>query len=480
MKVQPIRLWFCSRDRSFADVLGKALGPEYEMWHCDPDISIKTAQSRPEADAILLDLSSTGFEGYDETLRLMRDLRKAFPVPPPIIPLVPHDEHDVVRTLIENGAYETLAAPPDICELRLVLRRAHRLHQIELDLSQSRSKRQSSCQLGEMSGCSESIQRVFEVARKVAACDVSVLIMGETGTGKELLARAIHRLSQRGDGPFVAFSCANLPESLVEDELFGHEKGAFTGAAGVRRGRFEVADQGTVFLDEIGDLAPALQSKMLRVLQERSFERLGSSTPLYTDVRVVCATHQNLEEMVQDGSFRMDLYFRLNVVQIRIPPLRDRREDIPLLAQLFLRRYARQFGRPAKRFSRSALGALEEYSWPGNVRELENVVQRAVVLADGKTVECAHLPEKIHNDVLNTSHSSLYEEEIQDFKRRLLLRTLQGCKGNRTEAARLLDITRGCLHRLINQFGLAAREEACSALEEYREAGELPVVAGQQ
>jgi DNA-binding NtrC family response regulator len=480
MREQIIRLWFYSPDNSFAEVLARALGPGYEICQGGLGSIQSIAQQRLEIDVILLDASATAPEGFDDILEAVRCLLESCPVPPPVIAMAHDDEQDVVRTLIENGVYETLASPPDIRELRLVLRRAHRYHQIELDLTRSRSRQQTSGQLGDLIGCSEGIQQVFEIARKVAACDVSVLIMGETGTGKELLARAIHRLSSRATGPFVPFSCANLPETLIDDELFGHEKGAFTGAVSARKGRFEAADQGTVFLDEIGDLASGLQAKLLRVLQERTFERLGSSTPLNTDVRVVCATHQNLEEMVQDGRFRMDLYFRLNVVQLRVPPLRERPEDIPLLAHKFMAHYAQQFGKPARRMSQPAIHALEEYSWPGNVRELENVIQRAVVLAEEDTVEPFHLPEKIHNGFIRSSGSSLYEEEVQEFKRRLLVRSLRRCRGNRTETARLLGVTRGCLHRLINQFSLREQEDRRVSPGDCHEMHESPVVLEHQ
>ncbi len=456
---QVVTFWFYSRDRDFAEVLARALGPGYEVLQGDLDDTKGMTQAGREVDAILLDASSEEPEAYQDILRSMKARLKSSPVPPPMIVMLHDDEQELNRTFIENGTYETLASPPDILELRLVLRRARRYHQIEVDLSRSRSRQQSPGQLRELVGCTESMQQVFQIARKVATCDVSVLITGETGTGKELLARAIHRLSPRAAGPFVAFSCGNLPETLIDDELFGHEKGAFTGAIAARRGRFEVADQGTIFLDEIGDLAPALQAKLLRVLQERSFERLGSSTSLNADVRVVAATHRSLEEMVQDGQFRIDLYFRLNVVQLKIPPLRERREDIPLLVQHFLRQYAKQFGRETDRVSLPAMHALEEHSWPGNVRELENVMQRAVVLAEGKTIEVRNLPEKIHNGVVRSSASSLYEEEVQEFKRRLVLRTLRECRGNRTEAARQLGVTRSCLHRLISQLNVLAQDE---------------------
>jgi DNA-binding NtrC family response regulator len=285
-----------------------------------------------------------------------------------------------------------------------------------------------------------------------------VLVTGETGTGKDLLARAVHHLSPRSTGPFVAFSCANLPETLVEDELFGHEKGAFTGAIGVRRGRFEAADQGTLFLDEIGDLALGLQAKLLRVLQQRSFERLGSNTAVTVNIRLVCATHRNLDEMVKQGTFREDLYYRLNVVQLHLPPLRERRDGIPVLAHHFLEKFSKQFGKKTRRFSHLAMRALEEHSWPGNVRELENVVQRAVVIAEGPVVEIWHLPATLRDGFEQPQLLHPFEEEVRDFKRRLIVRTLRECGGRKAEAARTLGLARGYLHRLINQLQIQPEE----------------------
>jgi DNA-binding NtrC family response regulator len=285
-----------------------------------------------------------------------------------------------------------------------------------------------------------------------------VLITGETGTGKGVLARVIHQLSSRKSGPFVSFSCANLPETLVEDELFGHEKGAFTGAVGMRRGRFEAADRGTLFLDEIGDLALGLQSKLLRVLQERCFERLGNNNPIETNIRLLCATHRDLNAMVEQGTFREDLYYRLNVLQIHLPPLRERRDGIPLLAYHFLNRFAKGFGKQVQRFSRPALQAMEEYEWPGNVRELENVIQRAIVLAEGPAIEISHLPDKLRSGFLVRRTDSTYEDEVRNFKRRLVLRMLIECSWCKVEAARKLGVARSYLHRLITQLDITPNE----------------------
>jgi transcriptional regulator with GAF, ATPase, and Fis domain len=268
----------------------------------------------------------------------------------------------------------------------------------------------------------------------------------------------------------VAFSCANLPETLVEDELFGHEKGAFTGAIMSRCGRVEAADHGTLFLDEIGDLGIGLQPKLLRVLQERRFERLGGNKTINVDLRLVCATNRNLGEMVQQGKFREDLYYRLNVVQLQLPPLRERRDDIPLLAQQFLEKAAHQFQKAASNFSREALETLEDYQWPGNVRELENVVQRGVALSDGATVDVYNLPSSVRSarpqsqeplSVAITENLPLnqsYEDEVKRFKRALILRTLRQCDWRKAECARTLGVARGYLHRLINQLGIQDRE----------------------
>ena len=303
------------------------------------------------------------------------------------------------------------------------------------------------------------MQELFGLAQKIGPCDVNVLITGETGTGKELLARAIHHLSSRQARPLVAFSCANLPESLIEDELFGHEKGAFTGAFALRRGRIEAADQSTLLLDEIGDLALGLQPKLLRVLQERSFERLGGNNTVNVNIRLICATNRNLAELVQEGKFREDLYYRLNVVQMHLPPLRERRDDIPLLAQHFLEASAEQFHKKVKRFSRSAMQALEDHAWPGNVRELHNAIQRAVVLAEGPAIEPHQLPVAVRGACEAQPLNGSYEKEVRDFKRRLILRTLRECGWRKAESARSLGVARGYLHRLINQLGIQQTEE---------------------
>ena len=349
-----------------------------------------------------------------------------------------------------------------------MLKRAHRYFAAERELWRLRSEQTPGGKLHDLLGTSPAMQELFGLAARIAPCDVNVLISGETGTGKELLARAIHQMGSRSEGPLVAFSCANLPENLVEDELFGHEKGAFTGAFLSRQGRVEAANHGSLFLDELGDLPLNLQPKLLRVLQERNFQRLGSNRTIDVDVRIISATHHNLADLVKQGKFREDLYYRLNVIELRLPTLRERSDDISLLAHHFLQKSARHFRKDARRFSRAALCALEQHRWPGNVRELENVIQRAVVLSHGPTIELSNLPTALHSGVqesvteaecLPEGRVSAYEEEIKRFKRNLVLRTLREYGWRKAESARALGMARGYLHRLINQLDIREDEE---------------------
>jgi len=304
-------------------------------------------------------------------------------------------------------------------------------------------------------GASVRIQEVHRFISRVAPTESNVLILGESGTGKELVARAIHHNSPRSQKPFIAINCAALTDSLLESELFGHEKGAFTGAVGMKKGKLEVANTGVVFLDEIGELAPSLQAKLLRVLQEREFERVGATRPISVDIRLIAATNRNLAEAVKEGTFRQDLYFRLNVVSVTMPPLRDRKEDIPLLASHFIKKHAEKCKVKPKGMSEDARACLLNYDWPGNVRELENAIERAVVMSSADLLLPEDLPESVleHATPANVA-SAKYHSSIKGLKKKLILGAIEEAKGNLTEAARALGLHPNYLHRLIRNLDL--------------------------
>src|SRR5437667_1609387 len=309
-----------------------------------------------------------------------------------------------------------------------------------------------------MIGESPPKQQVYKFISKAAPTDATVLISGESGTGKELAARAIHQNSKRADKPFMAVNCAALAESLLESELFGHEKGAFTGALVQKKGRLEVADGGTVFLDEIGELSPSLQVKLLRVLQEHEFERVGGTRTIKVDIRVVAATNKDLEQAIAQGTFRQDLYYRLNVVQLELPRLRQRPEDIPLLASYFATKYADKCNRRVTGISPEAKARLIGYDWPGNVRELENAIERAVVLGTTESILLEDLPEAVlEREISATTPATKYHEAVAQTKKQIILNAMDQAKGSYTEAAKLLGVHPNYLHRLIRNLNLKDR-----------------------
>ncbi len=322
------------------------------------------------------------------------------------------------------------------------LRSENRRLQAELDLE------------GVIIGESKPMRQVQNFISRVAKSDSTVLIRGESGTGKELVARAIHRNSLRGDKAFVAINCAAIPEALLESELFGHEKGSFTGAIATKKGRLEIAEGGTIFLDEIGELAPLLQAKMLRALQEHEFERVGGTRTLKVDARVIAATNKNLEDALKTGQFRQDLYYRLNVVSVVVPPLRDRTDDIPLLAMYFAAKYSEKCKRPLKGISSAARSLLMSYSWPGNVRELENAIEHAIVLGTGEEIVPDDLPEALLELQPVESSSEKYHDRINHLKKRMIAEAVKQSKGNYTEAAKLLGVHPNYLHRLIRNLNI--------------------------
>jgi DNA-binding NtrC family response regulator len=471
-----LQISFLSRDSGLGEAISRALGDGFSLRTNGATRVDHLQELLSWSDVVLLDLRQSADLAEETGLRLLDDIN-AQTCHPPVLVLCDAENRPLMLRTIEKGATDSIPNPPNILELRLLFRRAYRMSSAERELRHLNALQTSGRRLHGLLGSSPNMQELFLMAERIAPCDVNVLITGETGTGKELLARAIHQGGARGNGPLVAFSCANLPETLVEDELFGHEKGAFTGAFLTRHGRVETANHGTLFLDEVGDLGLGLQPKLLRVLQEKTFERLGSNKTINVDIRLISATNRNLQDMVQQGKFREDLYYRLNVVELRLPPLRERRDDIPLLAHHFLQRATDLFHKKARRFSPAMMQALEQYNWPGNVRELENVIQRAVVLSDGPSLEASHLPAVLRSIVPvdepvappvasepeRESPVMSYEEEIRRFKRNLIVRTLREYGWRKAESARALGVARGYLHRLIHQ--LEIQEEATDAPE---------------
>ena len=308
-------------------------------------------------------------------------------------------------------------------------------------------------------GNSRAMQDVFDMIAQVSGSDATVLIRGESGTGKELVAHAIHYNSRRADKPFIKVNCAALPETVIESELFGHEKGAFTGAINTRKGRFEVADSGTIFLDEVGDLSPTTQIKLLRVIQEREFERVGGNETIRVNVRVVAATNRNLEQLIEDGRFREDLYYRLNVFPVHIPPLRDRKSDVLLLADHFVEKYAARNHVAVRRISTPAIDLLMSYHWPGNVRELENCIERAVLLSVDEVIHSHHLPPSLQSaESTNTALHGTLEESLDNLERELILDALKSTRGNMAKAARLLGITERIMGLRVRKHDIDPRQ----------------------
>jgi two-component system NtrC family response regulator len=375
----------------------------------------------------------------------------------PGLPVIVITAYGTIESAVEamkQGAFDYVTKPFNREELRLTLERALKLRRLETENTRLREEVVEKYRFEGIIGTSDKLQAVLDMAGRVAGSDASVLITGESGTGKELIARAIHYTGSRATGPFVALNCAAIPENLIESELFGHVKGAFTGAVKDKEGKFELADGGTIFLDEIGELRIDLQAKILRALQERTIDRVGGAKPAQVNVRVLAATNRDLEREVKAGNFREDLYYRLSVITLQVPPLRERRDDIPLLAEHFLRKY----NRDAVSLAPDALAALSAYGWPGNVRELENAIERASVLRRGATITVSDLPDKlsgarrgVEDIILNLPEDGISLEELE---KNLILKALEMHKGNQTRAAEYLRITRPTLIYRMEKYGL--------------------------
>ena len=414
-------------------------------------------------DVVLCDLHlPPDLSGISEGLAVIEAARAMRPSVPVVV-ITGSEAKEVALEAIRCGAYGFFEKPFDQEEVAHIVRQAARVRRLEGENFRLRESLTGRLGFGRLTGTSAALEKVIRQARAVAGTNATVLLAGENGTGKEILARAIHEESARRDAPFVAVSCAALPESLVESELFGHEKGAFTGAHAAKKGRFELADGGTLFLDEIGELSQSVQVKLLRVLQERAFERLGGTKTLTVDIRLIAASNRDLEREVESGRFRRDLFYRLNVVPLTLPPLRERREDIPVLAAHFAAKAAEKHNRAVPALDPALLDALAEYDWPGNIRELENLIERLVVLTAGARLTVEHLPEKMLHVVPERAPAvgddgaggdTTLDGAVVQLRRRMLAEALRAENGNRVAAARRLGISRSYLHRLISELGV--------------------------
>ncbi len=431
------------------------------------DCEVATAGSVEEAeqilhestpDLILLDLVMPGRSGLDLLASLADEVD-----PPPVVVLTATKTVNTAVEAMKRGAVDYITKPFEVEALRIKVRSLLERRELEREVVRLRAEVDERERLGGLVGASPPMRELFQTSRRIAASRATVLLQGESGTGKELVARAIHDLGKRADQPFVAVNCAALPDQLIESELFGHERGAFTDARERRIGRFETAVGGTLFLDEIGELGIGVQAKLLRALQEKQIERLGGPAPIEVDVRVVTATNRDLEADVAEGRFRADLFYRVNVVPIVLPALAERREDIRRLAEHFLAAARADADRGPTRIARDAIAALERYAWPGNVRELENAIARAVALAEGEVLEIADLPPAIvRASELETLGDSVrtgqlgFETALGNFEKTLIVEALARADGNQTRAAEQLQITRRSLKLKMDRYGIEA------------------------
>lgn len=443
-------------EKNTREGLAHALQKRYSIFLADSAEAALKLLDENEIDLVVTDLRLPGMDGVDFVRRAT-----AHSTQPLCILLTAYGTIETAVEAMRSGAADFLTKPVNLDQLDLVIERAFRSRRLEIENRDLRRQLDKRYGLETLIGQSPNMEALIETIQQVAPTRATVLIQGESGTGKELVARALHQLSTRNKGPFVAVHCAALSPSLLESELFGHEKGSFTGAAERRQGRFELAEGGTLFLDEISEVVPAIQVKLLRVLEERRFERVGGQEVIHADLRLIAATNRDLSQMVADGNFRHDLFFRLNVVTVTIPPLRERVNDIPLFVRHFLRQFTRENKKQINDLSPEAMNALMTYEWPGNVRELRNAIERMVVLARS--------PQLTLNDVPIAARAAQPTKvrpvhvpgvSLKDVNKHMIIAALAANSGNRSLAARQLGISRRTLHRKINTFGISPRARA--------------------
>lgn len=450
-----IKLLILSPDRTALRALRGALNADFEvftvsereaaerlMGEVDPDVAIVDLGSDPESMVMLLDF-----------------VKNSQNHPAPVVLMADDEQRYRAMELVGNGVYDYFRKPPHLGELKIVVGRAAEHRRLKQNLRSVRAEPAIETGCDRLLGSSSEMRAVYDMIRCVADIDANVVIRGESGTGKELVARAIHNIGARADRRFIPIACGAIPETLIETELFGHARGAFTGASAQREGYFERVGDGTLLLDEAGEMSQNTQVKLLRVLQEREFTRVGGNGNHALEARVLFATHRNLEQMVASGEFREDLYYRMHVVKIEIPPLRRRKEDIPTLAQSFVATCSRAYGNPNLEIAPAALRALMEHHWPGNVRELENVIQRSAILSSSGTIGADEIRATLSEAALQTGEVRIsdetFEEQVKHFKYRLIEESLKATKGNKTMAAKRLGITRAYLHRILGRAQLS-------------------------
>jgi two-component system response regulator HydG len=440
-------------ERSHRLMIEAVLSAEgYDIAQADSGQTAIDAVAEKFYDLVIMDIRMPELGGI-EALKKIKTIS-------PGIPIVIMTAYASVGTAVDalkSGASDYLTKPLDIEELKMLVAKTLRIHQLEEENIYLKERLNDRFDFSNIIGQSPAMNKLFETMALVAPSEATALIVGESGTGKELIANAIHQNSPRKDRPFIKVNCAALPETLLESELFGHEKGAFTGATARKLGRFQLAHKSSILLDEIGEMSPATQAKILRVIQEREFEPLGSTQTFKADTRVMAATNKNLEEEIKKGLFREDLYYRINVVTIRVPPLRERHEDIPLLANFFLKRFAKKNKRVIKGFTPRAVDLLMRYDWSGNVRELENVVERAVIMARGEMITPMEFPENLKELDVELKEPSLNlsaGRSLKEVEKEMILRTLAETGGNRTHAADILGISRRTLQLKLKEYGV--------------------------